>query len=508
MADAAASDNQTSSSLSPPLPHPSLTPRPDAIVEIPSTDPAVEHDAHNALTPHELRQAISEASDAVNNFSIINNNNDDETRNQDSNDRNSFDRPQQQQFPKQPTATLAMKKIIDVDDNEDDEIHPESKWHEPWAVDGLTLYDIHREPLVCPTTQCTPTTPSATIRIPLKLLDPEFQCVICLQYMNDPMIVMDCLHRFCGECIQKCLRLGAKRNECPTCRAPIPSRRSLRRDCKWNALIQHIIVLNQQKQQLQHGRDEQLKQSAASAAGGGQPKGRMSGDTQSTQTSNDPAPFSSNPHVQRKRARNLQDAIVEKQRAIRLRKQLEATEFRQQRHLLKHPPQPAATMEIETTEGNPDRTTTAITEVEQPPVLRHILMLNENSTTTTSTTVRTTTPHTASTGTAAADGHTVASETQQPDIPFINQQSPASLASLSSFIQLHLEISPLIDVQLVRHVHERIVQPLFRPFLTLHGDATVAVLQQFLSAKLSFPRADSFQVRKYCRTSSMSVLLK
>lgn len=49
---------------------------------------------------------------------------------------------------------------------------------------------------------------------------------------------MECLHRYCDQCIQKCLRVGKK--ECPSCRIHIPSRRSLRADPKFDLLIQHI----------------------------------------------------------------------------------------------------------------------------------------------------------------------------------------------------------------------------------------------------------------------------
>lgn len=37
---------------------------------------------------------------------------------------------------------------------------------------------------------------------------------------------MQCLHRFCRECIQKYIRLGKR--ECPACRIHVPSRRSTR----------------------------------------------------------------------------------------------------------------------------------------------------------------------------------------------------------------------------------------------------------------------------------------
>ncbi|GJY35970.1 putative E3 ubiquitin-protein ligase RING1a isoform X2, partial [Tanacetum coccineum] len=47
--------------------------------------------------------------------------------------------------------------------------------------------------------------------------------------------VMECLHRFCRECIDKSMRLG--NNECPACRTHCASRRSLRDDPNFDALI-------------------------------------------------------------------------------------------------------------------------------------------------------------------------------------------------------------------------------------------------------------------------------
>jgi hypothetical protein len=52
------------------------------------------------------------------------------------------------------------------------------------------------------------------------------------------MTVMECLHRFCDDCISKSLRLGKK--ECPTCRVKCSSRRSLRPDVNLDALIARI----------------------------------------------------------------------------------------------------------------------------------------------------------------------------------------------------------------------------------------------------------------------------
>jgi hypothetical protein len=52
-------------------------------------------------------------------------------------------------------------------------------------------------------------------------------------------MVMVCLHRFCGECINKCIRMGMK--ECPNCRKSIPSRRSLRRDTNFDHIVNTMV---------------------------------------------------------------------------------------------------------------------------------------------------------------------------------------------------------------------------------------------------------------------------
>jgi len=69
-------------------------------------------------------------------------------------------------------------------------------------------------------------------------LNMELTCPVCLRLLTKTEIVMECLHRFCGECIQKCLRVG--KNECPSCRIHVPSRRSLRPDPNFDALIAKV----------------------------------------------------------------------------------------------------------------------------------------------------------------------------------------------------------------------------------------------------------------------------
>ena len=49
-------------------------------------------------------------------------------------------------------------------------------------------------------------------RIPARLLNAELTCPICLSIVRVTHTFMECLHRFCQECIEKYLRL---QKECP-----------------------------------------------------------------------------------------------------------------------------------------------------------------------------------------------------------------------------------------------------------------------------------------------------
>ncbi|CAI9755165.1 unnamed protein product [Fraxinus pennsylvanica] len=73
------------------------------------------------------------------------------------------------------------------------------------------------------------------ITVKLAEIRKEVQCPICLGIIRKTRTVMECLHRFCRECIDKSMRLG--NNECPACRTHCASRRSLRDDPNYDALI-------------------------------------------------------------------------------------------------------------------------------------------------------------------------------------------------------------------------------------------------------------------------------
>jgi Uncharacterized conserved protein, contains RING Zn-finger len=110
------------------------------------------------------------------------------------------------------------------------QFNPCSRYQEKVIIPHLTMFDIDRKPRQTPRTQC---------RQSIDSLNTLFHCPVCLGYLKKTFIVMECLHRFCGECIQKCLRLGKK--ECPSCRVHIPSRRSLRPDLNYDEIMKKMF---------------------------------------------------------------------------------------------------------------------------------------------------------------------------------------------------------------------------------------------------------------------------
>ncbi|EGD82592.1 hypothetical protein PTSG_11982 [Salpingoeca rosetta] len=98
-------------------------------------------------------------------------------------------------------------------------------------VDGLTEYEQQRQPQKV-------ISDGRSVSVPIHIFNEEVRCPICLGLIENTYTAMSCLHRFCAECIQKCLRLGKK--ECPTCRAPLASRRRLRRDDMFDQIISTV----------------------------------------------------------------------------------------------------------------------------------------------------------------------------------------------------------------------------------------------------------------------------
>ena len=95
----------------------------------------------------------------------------------------------------------------------------------------LTLYEQNRTPQQI-------ITDDTEIKVSPRSLHSELMCPICLDMLKNTMTTKECLHRFCQECITTALRSGNK--ECPTCRKKLVSRRSLRADPTFDALIAKI----------------------------------------------------------------------------------------------------------------------------------------------------------------------------------------------------------------------------------------------------------------------------
>lgn len=95
----------------------------------------------------------------------------------------------------------------------------------------LSLYELHRTPQEA-------LTDNTEIAVSPRSLHSELMCPICLDMLKNTMTTKECLHRFCQECIITALRSGNK--ECPTCRKKLVSKRSLRPDPNFDALISKI----------------------------------------------------------------------------------------------------------------------------------------------------------------------------------------------------------------------------------------------------------------------------
>ena len=95
----------------------------------------------------------------------------------------------------------------------------------------LSLYELHRTPQEA-------ITDNTEIAVSPRSLHSELMCPICLDMLKNTMTTKECLHRFCQDCIITALRSGNK--ECPTCRKKLVSKRSLRPDPNFDALISKI----------------------------------------------------------------------------------------------------------------------------------------------------------------------------------------------------------------------------------------------------------------------------
>ncbi len=71
------------------------------------------------------------------------------------------------------------------------------------------------------------------------LAEQYFKCPVCLEIMSgDSYIIPECMHRFCGDCIKKSIRVC--KNQCPECRTAVSTQRSLRVDNNFNDFVSTI----------------------------------------------------------------------------------------------------------------------------------------------------------------------------------------------------------------------------------------------------------------------------
>ncbi|KAM2471988.1 hypothetical protein TB2_046891 [Malus domestica] len=128
------------------------------------------------------------------------------------------------QRPKQSRPQDEHQLLQQEEEEEEEEVAVEEK-------DEDDEHDADSDASASSTSQETP----EFIFIQLPELRKDVHCPICLGIIKKTRTVMGCLHRFCRECIDKSMRMG--NNECPACRTHCASRRSLRDDPKYDALI-------------------------------------------------------------------------------------------------------------------------------------------------------------------------------------------------------------------------------------------------------------------------------
>ena len=73
-----------------------------------------------------------------------------------------------------------------------------------------------------------------------RFVNEEFECPICLELCSDTHLSPDCGHRFCGKCIRESIRKC--NHECPTCRVPMATHRSCRRDPQFDRMVSKLLL--------------------------------------------------------------------------------------------------------------------------------------------------------------------------------------------------------------------------------------------------------------------------
>lgn len=163
----------------------------------------------------------------------------------------------------------------------------------------LNVYELNRQPheVINDDTE---------IAVSPKSLHNELMCPICLDILKSTMTTKECLHRFCHDCIITALRAGNK--ECPTCRKKLVSKRSLRPDPNFDALIAKIYP-NREEYDIMHEKVlERLHKKQSSGNSGSrrrrsikQQSSNANVHSEESQQSHEIAEPSSGSHANRKR---------------------------------------------------------------------------------------------------------------------------------------------------------------------------------------------------------------
>ncbi|TKY48883.1 putative E3 ubiquitin-protein ligase RING1a [Spatholobus suberectus] len=146
---------------------------------------------------------------------------------------------QQQQQQDQPPEHEEDHQEEEEEEEEGEGEEDEEEEEEEEEVEEAAQHDNNRDKEKPQDSDETPSSGSEEkpefVFVELLEIRKDVQCPICLGIIKKTRTVMECLHRFCRECIDKSMRLG--NNECPACRTHCASRRSLRDDPNYDALI-------------------------------------------------------------------------------------------------------------------------------------------------------------------------------------------------------------------------------------------------------------------------------
>uniref|UniRef100_A0A1I8EDD7 RING-type E3 ubiquitin transferase n=1 Tax=Wuchereria bancrofti TaxID=6293 RepID=A0A1I8EDD7_WUCBA len=96
-----------------------------------------------------------------------------------------------------------------------------------------TLYDKSRKPH-------TLRSGVDTKAIHFDWISKELECGICEKTIQNTMVVRNCMHRFCADCILQRIHTGARK--CPSCHKVLPKKTPLKSDANFDAIINKFTL--------------------------------------------------------------------------------------------------------------------------------------------------------------------------------------------------------------------------------------------------------------------------